>query len=214
MKTVKNFLVDFGLCLLIALPFHFLCDMVAENCAENSDMVAAKWLIDWLDIQLGLVGVSLLMLIAYILVGYGNRKSRGAKIVGTMTIVAITATIVYGIFMLLEWWFPDNAESGFTGNWEQWFPVSISIAAFLHLQERRRVQSYKNNNDLVVVAGCQENAEAESVCAVLEEKGIKAMAVEKGSPMYIDNADNAPLQVQVMDKDLQSAKKVLKLEAV
>ena len=47
MKTVKNFLIDFGLCLLIALPFHFLCDMVA-----------AKWFIDWLDIQLGLVGVS------------------------------------------------------------------------------------------------------------------------------------------------------------
>ena len=198
MKTVKNFLIDFGLCLLIALPFHFLCDMVA-----------AKWLIDWLDIQLGLVGVSLLMLIAYMLVGYSNRKSRGAKIVGTMTIVAITATIVYGIFMLLEWWFPDNAESGFTGNWEQWFPVSISIAAFLHLQERRRVQSYKNDNDLVVAAECRDRGEAEALCAMLEEKGIKATTVEKGSPMYIDSAKGLPAQVQVMGKDLQSAQRII-----
>ena len=210
MKTVKNFLIDLGLCLLIALPFHFLCDMVAENCAENSDMVAAKWLIDWLDIQLGLAGVSLLLLIAYMLVGYGNRKSRVAKIVGTMTIVAITATIVYGIFMLLEWWFPDNAESGFTGNWVQWFPVSISIATFLHLQERRRVQSYNNANDLVVAAECRNRAEAEAICAMLEEKGIKATTMENDSPMCMDGAESLPVQVLVMGKELQNAKNIIK----
>ena len=199
MKTVKNFLIDFGLCLLLSLPCYFICDMIGN-----------KGIIDWLDIQLGLAGVSLLLLVAYILVGRRNRKTKGAKIIGTMTIVAITATIVYGVFMLLEWWFPNNADSGFTGNWAQWFPVSISIAVFLHLQERRRMQSYKNANDLVVAAEYQEKAEAETICAMLEEKGIKAMTVEKGSPMYINCESSAPLQVQVMGKDLQIAKKIIK----
>ena len=199
MKTVKNFLIDLGLCLLISLPCYFICDMIGN-----------KGIIDWLDIQLGLAGVSLLLLIAYIQVGRRNRKTKAAKIVGTMTIVSITATIVYGVFMLLEWWFPDKADSGFTGNWVQWLPVSISIAVFLHLQERRRMQSCKNANDLVVAAEYQEKAEAETICAMLEEKGIKAMTVEKGSPMYINCESSAPLQVQVMGKDLQIAKKIIK----
>lgn len=198
MKTVKNFLVDFVISFLISLPCYFICDIIVE-----------KGIIDWLDIMSGIAGVSILLLCANILLARRDKEARITKVVNTMTLMAIVATVIYGVFMLLEWWFPDNAESGFTGNWEQWFPVSISLSAFLHMQDRRRAQSFKTPNDLVVVAGCQENAEAESVCAVLEEKGIKAMAVEKGSPMYIDNADNAPLQIQVMGKDLQSAKKVL-----
>jgi hypothetical protein len=157
----------------------------------------------------GIAGVSILLLCANILLARRDKEARITKVVNTMTLMAIVATVIYGVFMLLEWLFPDSEDVAFTGNWVQWFPVSISLSAFLHMQDRRRAQSYKNPNDLVVVAGCQENSEAESVCAVLEEKGIKAMAVEKGSPMYIDNADNAPLQIQVMGKDLQSAKKVL-----
>ena len=198
MKTVKNFLVDFVISFLISLPCYFICDIIVE-----------KGIIDWLDIMSGVAGVSILLLCANILLARRDKEARITKVVNTMTLIAIVATVIYGVFMILEWLFPKNADTAFTGNWVQWFPVSISLSAFLHMQDRRRAQSYKNPNDLVVVAGCQENAEAESVCAVLEEKGIKAMAVEKGSPMYIDNADNAPLQIQVMGKDLQSAKKVL-----
>ena len=198
MKTVKNFLVDFVISFLISLPCYFICDIIVE-----------KGIIDWLDIMSGIAGVSILLLCANILLARRDKEARITKVVNTMTLMAIVATVIYGVFMLLEWLFPDSEDVALTGNWVQWFPVSISLSAFLHMQDRRRAQSYKNPNDLVVVAGCQENAEAESVCAVLEEKGIKAMAVEKGSPMYIDNADNAPLQIQVMGKDLQSAKKVL-----
>ena len=168
-----------------------------------------KGVIDWLDMLIGLAGVSLILLVAYLVIGRLNRKKIAAKFIGSMTVVAIAATIIYCAFMLLEWWFPDNADSGFTGNWEQWFPASISIAAFLHLQERRRAEKYRNENDLVVAAECRDKAEAEALCAMLEEKGIKAMAVEKGSPMYIDSAKGLPAQVQVMGKDLQSAQRII-----
>ena len=198
MKTVKNFLIDFAISFLISLPCHFVCDMVGE-----------KGIVDWLDILLGIAGASLLLLFANILLARRNKEARITKVVNTMTLIAIVATVIYGVFMILEWLFPKNADTTFTGNWVQWFPVSISLASFLHLQDRRRAQSYKNVKDLVVAAGCQEDAEAERMCAVLEEKGIKAMTVEKGSPMYIDSANDAPLQIQVMGKDLQSAKKVL-----
>jgi hypothetical protein len=203
MKKVKYFFIDFAIGLLVSLPCFFLCDYLNK-----------KGSIDWLDILIGIAGVSVLLLVAYIVIGRWNKKMKAAKLIGSMTIVAFVATIVYSAFMLLEWWFPDNADSTFTGNWVQWFPVSISLAIFLHLQERHRMQNYKSENDLVVAAECHDIAEAEKSSAMLEEKGIKAMTVEKGNPMYIDSCSDAPLQVQVMGKDLHSAKKVLKLEAV
>lgn len=198
MKAVKYFLIDFTISLLISLPCFFLCDYLSQ-----------EGVIDWLDMLIGLAGVSLILLVAYLVIGRLNRKKIAAKFIGSMTVVAIAATIIYCAFMLLEWWFPDNADSGFTGNWVQWFPASISIATFLHLQERRRAEKYRNENDLVVAAECSDKAEAEALCTILEEKGIKAMAVEKGNAMYIDSAKGLPVQVQVMGKDLQSAQRII-----
>ena len=173
-------------------------------------MMGGKGIIDWLDIQLGLAAASLLLLIAYILVGRCCKESKGAKILGTMTVIAIATTVIFGVFMLLEWKFPDNTDSCFTGNWEQWFPASIAIATFMHFQERRRAQSYKNDNDLVVAAECQNKVEAEAVRAMLNDKGINAMTVEKGSAMYINTESGAPLQVQVMGKELKRAQELIK----
>lgn len=198
MKTVKYFFIDFAICLLISLPCSFLCDYLSQ-----------EGVIDWLDIQIALSSFAIIALIANILLARRDKTARITAIVNSVAIVALASTIIYGVFMILEWLFPGDTAGSFTGNWVQWFPVSISLAIFLHLQERHRMQNYKSENDLVVAAECHDIAEAEKLSAMLEEKGIKAMTVEKGNPMYIDNADNAPLQIQVMGKDLQSAKKVL-----
>ena len=198
MKTVKNFLIDFAICLLISLPCFFLCDYLSQ-----------KGAIDWLDIQISLSSFAIIALIAYILIGRRKKDTKIAGILNTVAILALASTVIYGVFMILEWLFPNNADSGFTGNWVQWFPTSISIATFLHLQERRRAEKYRNENDLVVAAECRDKAEAEALCATLEGKGIKAMAVEKGNAMYIDSAKGLPVQVQTMGKDLQRAQRVI-----
>lgn len=198
MKTVKYFFIDFAICLLISLPCSFLCDYLSQ-----------EGVIDWLDIQIALSSFAIIALIANIQLARRDKTARITAIVNSVAIVALASTIIYGVFMILEWLFPGDTAGSFTGNWVQWFPVSISLAIFLHLQERHRMQNYKSENDLVVAAECHDIAEAEKLSAMLEEKGIKAMTVEKGNPMYIDSCCNAPLQVQVMGKDLQSAKKVL-----
>ena len=198
MKAVKYFLIDFAISLLISLPCFFLCDYLSQ-----------EGVIDWLDIQIALSSFAIIALIAYILIGRRKKDTKIAGILNNVAILALASTVIYGVFMILEWLFPDNADSCFTGNWVQWFPVSISIATFLHLQERRRAEKYRNENDLVVAAECRDRGEAEALCAMLEEKGIKAMALEKGSPMYIDSAKGLPVQVQVMGKDLQSAQRII-----
>ena len=91
MKAVKYFLIDFAICLLISLPCFFLCDYLNQ-----------KGAIDWLDMLIGLAGVSLILLVAYLVIGRLNRKKIAAKFIGSMTVVAIAATIIYCAFMLLE----------------------------------------------------------------------------------------------------------------
>ncbi len=197
MRKVKHFLVDLAISILISLPCAFICDWTGE-----------KGILDWLDIQLGLAGVALLLLIANISLSRWKKQAMATKIFNTMTIVAITTTVIYGVFMLLEKLFPDTDGTSFTGNWEQWFPVSISLALFLHMQEIRRMQSYKNDNDLIVVAECHTIAEAEAICTRLEANGIKSIIVEKGSPMYIGVDGDSTIQVQVMGKESEKTKEL------
>lgn len=132
MKKVKYFLIDLVICLLIGFPFAFFCDWISN-----------KDIFDWLDMMFGLGSASILMLVACILLARWNKKSKITRMVNTVTIVAIVSTIVYGVFMLLEWFFPNDTASSFTGNWELWFPVSISISTFLLLQEKRNINNLK-----------------------------------------------------------------------
>ena len=199
MRKVRNFLIDLLITLLIGLPFIFLCDLVSKNL-----------LIDWLDIISGSSALAILLIITNILLAKRKREARVTRVVNTLALVTLVFTIIFGIFVLLEWLFPENTGKPFDGNWEHWFPVSISLSIFLFMQERRRTQSYSNSNELVVAAQCQEREEAESIYAVLEQNGIKAMIVEQGSPMYINSEGGAPLQVQVMYKHLQQAKDIIK----
>ena len=199
MKSVKIFFIDLAISILILLPCSFICDTLCS-----------KAILDWLDIQIGLSCFAVIMLITNILLVRRTKERRITKIVNSVAIIALASTLIYGVFMILEWLFPKETTGSFTGNWELWFPVSISLATFLHLQERHRAKNYKNENNLVLLAEYDEKAEAETLCAMLKQKGINAMTVEKGSPMYINSESGAPVEVQVMCKDLQSAKKIIK----
>ena len=103
-----------------------------------------------------------------------------------------------------------SKDNGFTGNWVQWLCMSFSLTIFFYFQEKRKEQSKKNENNLVVVAECSDNSEAETIRKTLESNDIKAMSVEKENPMYIKNANKATVQVQVLNKDLQKAKELIK----
>ena len=49
---------------------------------------------------------------------------------------------------------------------------------------------------------------AEDLCNKLESNGIKAMTVDKDSPVYIKGNDS-PVQIQVCRKDLEEANAII-----
>jgi hypothetical protein len=88
--------------------------------------------------------------------------------------------------------------------------LALSIGIGNYLYERREQKKIEQEeNRLVYAAGYDTIEEAQSVCDMLEKEGIKAMIVERESPIYIKGSDSA-FQVQVCYKDLKRAEKLLK----
>ena len=68
----------------------------------------------------------------------------------------------------------------------------------------------KKEKILVVAAECDTIAVAESICAMLKNNEIEAIAVDKESPIYnkVDK-NSSQAQVQVCNKDLKKAKELI-----
>ena len=84
------------------------------------------------------------------------------------------------------------------------------MTAFENLNNRDKRNRLLNDKLMVVAAECQKLVEAEKMCAMLEENGIKAMIADNNSPMYIKNEGKNLIQVQVMQIDLEKAKDLIK----
>ena len=166
MKKVKIFTITLIQTIALLLPCIFLFDWIGDN--TNAD-----WL-DVLYILGGIVGASIGI---SLLLKQWNKKARITKTVKTLTVIAITSTIMYCGYVLLDWIFPINAEDGFISDWTVWIAQSISLSVFFVIWDKRNRESLKNENDLVVLAEYTEKAEAETMCEKLDSNGIKVYEV-------------------------------------
>ena len=123
----------------------------------------------------------------------------------------LTATVIMFLgFMLMDKLFEHFTEKDYLLGPKYWLSFSIASGIIDLLYERYKEKKHKNDeNDFVVAAECPDVRSAESICNKLEANGIKAMVVEKESPIYIKGSiEYAEAQVQVCRKDLQKAKEL------
>lgn len=91
-----------------------------------------------------------------------------------------------------------------------WISIILAVGIFIYTMIRLSRHQDKDEIKLEVAAECTDKASAEAICRMLEAYGIKAMVVEKNSPVYAENASLiAPVQVQVDHKDLKKAEKLI-----
>ena len=64
----------------------------------------------------------------------------------------------------------------------------------------------EDEDALVIAAECEDMQTAEEICNKFESDGVKAMIVEKDSPVYI-KGNGSHVQIQVCRKDLEKSKK-------
>ena len=166
--------------------------------------------VSWRSTFLGFVVGSAGIIIVDAINNRRNGSDRSAEIIGGCRRILVTTTLMFGGLVFFEWLIMHTPGEEFVFETRKWLPLALSVGIGTYLYERREQRKIEQEeNRLVVAAGCATMEEAQSVGDMLEKEGIKAMIVERESPIYIKGSDSA-FQVQVCYKDLKRAEKLLR----
>lgn len=165
--------------------------------------------ISWVSIAAGCVACTAGVIIADIINSRKKGQDRSDDIIRICRQILTTTTIMFCGFMLIEWLIQRFSDKDFALGTVHWLSFSLAWALYDQFVKKQKENKRQGGeNALVVAAECEDVQSAESICNLLENNGIKAMVVEKDSPIFIKSSD-APVQVQVCSKDLPKAQEII-----
>ena len=135
---------------------------------------------------------------------------RSDEIIRTCRRVLTTTTVMFCGSLVIEWLIQKFSDEDFSLGMVHWLSFAIAVALFDELIKKNNEKKIQEDeNALVVAAECEDMQTAEDICSRLENSGIKAMVIEKDSPVYI-KGNSSHVQIQVCRKDLLKAEEVIK----
>ena len=184
--------------------------------------VVASFLFDWLFELIGEEKVSWRSTVtactfttaAIIIVDILNSRKKGVDrsddIIKICRRILTTTTIMFWGSLVIEWLIQRLfSDKDFSLGLVHWLSFALAVALFDELEKKYKERKTKEDeNALVIAAECKNMQTAEGICNKLESNGIKAMIVEKDSPIYIKGNDS-PVQIQVCRKDLEKSKEII-----
>ena len=182
---------------------------------------AASFLFDWLFALIGEEKVSWISMVvactfttaAIIVVDIINSRKKGVDrsddIIKICRRILTTTTYMFCGMLLVEWLIQKFSDKDFSLGLVHWLSFALAVALFDELIKKNKERKTKEDeNALVIAAECKDMQTAEGICNKLESNGIKAMIVEKDTPVYI-KGNGSPVQVQVCRKDLEKSKEII-----
>ena len=184
--------------------------------------VVASFLFDWLFDLIGEEKVSWRSTVvactfttaAIIIVDILNSRKKGVErsddIIKICRRILTTTTYMFCGMLLVEWLIQKLfSDKDFSLGLVHWLSFALAVAIFDELiKKNQEKKTQEDQNALVVAAECENMQTAEGICNKLESNGIKAIIVEKDSPIYIKGNDS-PVQIQVCRKELEKSKEII-----
>ena len=183
--------------------------------------VVVSFLFDWLFDLIGEEKVSWRSMVAtctfttaaIIVVDIINSRKKGVDrsddIIRICRRILTTTTIMFCGSLVIEWLIQRFSDEDFSLGLVHWLSFALAVALFDELIKKNKERKTKEDeNALVIATECKDMQTAEGICTKLESNGIKAMIVEKDSPIYIKGNDS-PVQIQVCRKDLEKSKEII-----
>ena len=158
--------------------------------------------------------VTCIVLTAIFVVGdiINSRKKghdRSDEIIKICRRILTTTTIMFCGSLVIEWLIQRFSDEDFSLGLVHWLSFSLAVALFDELVKKHKEKKIQEDeNALVVTAECEDMQRAEDICRKLESNGVKAMIVEKDSPVYI-KGNGSPVQIQVCRKDQQKSADII-----
>ena len=183
--------------------------------------VVVSFLFDWLFDLIGEEKVSWRSMVvactfttaAIIIVDILNSRNKGVDrsddIIRICRRILTTTTIMFCGSLVIEWLIQRFSDENFSLGLVHWLSFALAVALFDELIKKNKERKTKEDeNALVIAAECKDMQTAEGIYNKLESNGIKAMIVDKDSPVYIKGNDS-PVQIQVCRKDLEKSKEII-----
>jgi hypothetical protein len=165
--------------------------------------------VSWISIAAGCIAATAGIIIVDIINSRKRKEDRSDNIINICRQILWTTTIMFCGMMLIEWLIQRFSDKDFALGTVHWLSFSFACAIFDQLHQKYKEKKMQEDESaLVVAAECEDMQTAEEVCNKLESKGIKAMIVEKDSPVYI-KGNGSPVQIQVCRKDLEKSKEII-----
>ena len=122
--------------------------------------------------------------------------------------ILTTTTVMFVGSLAMEGLIQRFSDDDFSLGLLHWLSFALAVALFDELiKKNQEKKTQEDEKALVVAAECEDIQTAEEVCNKFENNGIKAMIVEKDSPVYI-KGNGSPVQIQVCRKDLEKSKEI------
>ena len=123
--------------------------------------------------------------------------------------ILTTTTVMFVGSLAMEGLIQRFSDDDFSLGLLHWLSFALAVALFDELiKKSQEKKTQEDENALVVAAECENMQTAEAIFNKLESNGIKAMIVEKDSPVYI-KGNGSPVQIQVCIKDLEKSKAII-----
>ena len=182
---------------VVSFLFDWLFDLIGEEKVSWRSMVAA----------------CTFTTAAIIIVDILNSRKKGADrsddIIRICRRILTTTTYMFCGMLLVEWLIQKFSDKDFSLGLVHWLSFALAVALFDELIKKNKERKTKEDeNALVIAAECKDMQTAEAICKMLEANDIKAMIVDKGSPVYIKGNDSS-VQIQVCRKDLEEANAII-----
>ena len=183
--------------------------------------VVASFLFDWLFDLIGeekvswrsTVAACIFTTAAIITVDILNSRKKGVDrsddIIRICRRILTTTTIMFCGSLVIEWLIQRFSDDDFSLGLIHWLSFALAVALFDELiKKNKEKKTQEDENALVVAAECEDMQTAEDICNKLESNGVKAMIVEKDSPVYI-KGNGSPVQIQVCRRDQQKSADII-----
>ena len=204
-KTILKKILAYALMsivlMLVYVVVSFLVDSLFDLIGEEK--------VSWRSMVAACTFTTAAIIIVDILNSRKKGVDRSDDIIKICRRILTTTTYMFCGMLLVEWLIQKFSDKDFSLGLVHWLSFALAVALFDELiKKNKERKTREDENALVIAAECKDMQTAEGICNKLESNGIKAMIVDKGSPVYIKGNDS-PVQIQVCRKDLEEANAII-----
>ena len=204
-KTILKKILAYALMsvvlMLVYVVVSFLFDWLFDLIEEEK--------VSWRSMVVACTFTTAAIIIVDILNSRKKGVDRSDDIIKICRRILTTTTYMFCGMLLVEWMIQKFSDKDFSLGLVHWLSFALTVVLFDELIKKNKERKIKEDENALVIAAEYEGMQtAEEVCNKLESNGIKAMIVEKDSPVYI-KGNASPVQIQLCRKDLEEANAII-----